>query len=94
MMSFIQEQIKTPVVTYLCGKHTPQYNQCQKADTIIANHLSYCLHGTYSEAEMADSFRRHKLAFARSLAELPMLIKKAIAPPKSRNRRKAKTTSK
>ena len=94
MISFVQEQIKTQVITYLCGKHTPLYNRCQKADTIIANHLSYCLHGTYSEPEMVKAFRRKKLAFARSLEELPTLIKKAITPPKSRNRRKAKTTSK
>ncbi len=91
LVPFIRDEITTPVVTYLCGNHAPLHQSCHDAGTIIANQLSYCLSETYSDAEMAQAFKREKLLFARTLRELPTLLKKAIAPPKTRSRRKSKT---
>ena len=42
---------------------------------------------------MAAAFKREKLPFARSLEDLPKLVKQAIAPPKRRGRRKTKRAS-
>ncbi|AFY37622.1 Succinate--CoA ligase (ADP-forming) [[Leptolyngbya] sp. PCC 7376] len=91
---FIREQLSTPVVTYLCGSHAPLDRSCHNAGTIIANQLSYCLSENYSETEMAALFKREKLSFARSLSDLPKLIQKAIASPKSHRQRKSKSSAK
>ncbi|OKH11024.1 succinyl-CoA synthetase subunit alpha [[Limnothrix rosea] IAM M-220] len=91
LIPIIRDDIATPVVTYLCGNHAPLHQSCHDAGTIIANQLSYCLSETYSETEMAAAFKREKLMFARTLEDVPLLLKKAIAPAKSRSRRKSKT---
>lgn len=93
LIPFIRDHISTPVITYLCGSHAPLHRSCHNAGTIIANHLSYCLSETYDAKEMAAAFKREKLPFARSLQDLPKLVKQAIAPPKRRSRRKSKSTS-
>ena len=93
LIPFIRDQISKPVITYLCGHHTPLNRNCNDAGTIITNHLSYCLSETYNATEMAAAFKREKLPFARSLKDLPKLVKQAIAPPKRRGRRKTKRAS-
>ncbi len=92
LIPFIAERIKTPVVTYLCGRHAPIHRSCYDAtSTIIANHLAYCFNETYTPQEMAKAFQNAKLLFAKSFQDIVPLLKKAIAPP-TRSRRTTRRT--
>lgn len=92
LIPFIRDKIKTPVVTYLCGSHAPIHRSCHDASTIIANQLSYCISDTYTPDELQAAFKREKLTFARTLKELPTLLKKHLGSPKSTTRRHPKQT--
>ncbi|MGB2923865.1 MAG: succinyl-CoA synthetase subunit alpha [Limnothrix sp.] len=87
LIPHIRDNIKTPVVTYLCGSHAPIHRSCNDAGTIIASQLSYCLSETYTPSEMSAAFKREKLAFAQSLKNLPSLLTKAMRPSRSRGRK-------
>lgn len=92
LIPFIRDKMKTPVVTYLCGSHAPIHRSCPDASTIIANQLSYSLSDSYTPDEMHAAFKCEKLAFARSLKELPALLKKTLHSTKAR-RSTSKTPS-
>ncbi|WP_024544632.1 succinyl-CoA synthetase subunit alpha [Picosynechococcus sp. NKBG15041c] len=87
LIPLLRDKIKTPVVTYLCGSHAPIHRSCHDASTIIASQLSYCISDIYTPTEMHSAFKQEKLAFARTPKELPLLLKKALQPPKTRTRR-------
>jgi succinyl-CoA synthetase alpha subunit len=87
LISLLRDQITTPVVTYLCGSHAPIQRSCHDAGTIIANQRSYCSSDVYTPSEIQNTFKQEKLAFALTPKDLPILLKKALQPPRTRTRR-------